>query len=387
MMKKRVMTCLTVGVCVLAISATAAFGSVNGYANYKTGVKSLALDVDNVSAAGSFTMTYDGKPVMNGDAEIAIDGANQASHVVLSDGHNQSEEWNTTFDGVKTWFDSDAPYYFTYDAEKEKSGHGLLNIDGDDELSKRVVNFLEMGADTVMGDLKNNVVEIDASNGIYTYQLDISNSQVPAIVNAGLSVLAYAASDSFANTCYVDFEDWDQCAANYYEQQTGQSLSADFMAHYNGEIDDDRWYEDNAELDKFEELQGEMYDHYYQELEQKMAAANSTSGVLYVSADGTTTFYTDVVAYQQSKGVASTDSIESFVGKDLTLDNVHFTFSVNKAGQLTANHIEATFLTVDDKGASHTMVLTGDVTFHDYGTTAVQPLDVGDRVSSEEYHG
>ena len=103
MMKKRVMTCLTVGVCVLAISATAAFGSVNGYANYKTGVKSLALDVDNVSAAGSFTMTYDGKPVMNGDAEIAIDGANQASHVVLSDGHNQSEEWNTTFDGVTTW--------------------------------------------------------------------------------------------------------------------------------------------------------------------------------------------------------------------------------------------------------------------------------------------
>ena len=231
--------------------------------------------------------------------------------------------------------------------------------------------------------MKNNVVEISSSNGIRTYQLDIDKDQVPAIVNAGLSVLAYAAYDGMMNTSYVDFEDWDQCAAAYYEKQTGQSLSDDFLAHYTGEINDESWYENNAELDKFEKLQGEMYDFYDQELQEKLAEADSTSGVLYVAIDGATTFYKDVASYVHDKIDDTFDDLESFVGKDLSLDSVHFTFSVNKDGQLTDNHIEAIFSTVDQNDASHALVLTGDVTFSEYGTTVVQPLDVGDRELSE----
>ena len=34
----KVTACLVAGICVLSVSATAAFGSINGYANYKTGV-------------------------------------------------------------------------------------------------------------------------------------------------------------------------------------------------------------------------------------------------------------------------------------------------------------------------------------------------------------
>lgn len=385
MKKNRVMTCLAVGVCVLAVSATAAFGSVNGYANYKTAVKELALKSDNFSAQAAVSVTYDGKTVMSGKGESAKDGKNFSMHYVLTDGKSSEESFDTTLNGVNTWFNASDAYYYTADAGDTSDAHGLLGVTEDDELSNRIINFLEMGADTVMGDLKNNVVEIGSSNGDYTYQLDISSSQVPAVVNAGLSVLAYAMSENVSNTSYVDFEDWDLCAVRYYQQQTGEQLSQDFLDHYRGEVDDDRWWENNEELDKFEELQGEMHGHYYEELEQKMDAANSTSGVLYVANDGTTTFYPDVVAYERGKGVDSMDDIEDFVGEDLILDNVHFTFSVNKAGQLTANHCEATFKTVDKDGGAHTMVLTSDVTLGEYGTTVVQPLDVGDRISWEEY--
>lgn len=383
MNKKRLMTCLAAGVCILAVSATAAFGSVNGYGNYKAAVKALALQTDNVSAKGTFAMTYDGKSVMNGQVDIACDGANQSSHILMTDGETSTEEWNTTYNGVTTWFNSDDENYYTYETENEKSGHGLLNVSSDDELSNRIVNLMEMGADTVMGDLKNNVVQIGASDGIYTYQLDISNSQVPAIVNAGLSVLAYAASESVTNTYYVDFEDYDQTAVQYYQDQTGKTLSQDFLDHYNGYVDDDSWWQDNAELEEFQEVSGQIYDFYYQELDEKMEAANSTSGILYVAADGTATFYADVESYQQSKGETTIDGLETFIGKDLTLDNVHFTFSINKAGQLTANHMEATFTTVDQKGESHTVVLTGDADLFDYGSTVIQPLDVGDRLRVE----
>ena len=386
MKKKRVMTCLAAGVCILAVSATAAFGSVNGYANYKTAVKSLALETDNVSASGAFTVAYDGADVLTGQMDFSRDGSALSWHTLISDGTETSEEWNTELDGKTTWFSSDDPFYRVYDSgDPTEVSHGLLGGGEDDEFSHRLVNFLEMGADTVMGDLKNNVVEIGASNGEYTYQLDISKGQVPAVVNAGLSLMAYAATESAANTSYVDFEDWDQAAVNYYRQQTGQELSEDFLAHYQGEINDDTWWENNEELEKFEELEGEMHGHYYEELEKKMDAINAASGVLYVANDGTTTFYSDVVAYEQSKGLMSVDDIDSYIGQDLALENVHFTFTVNKAEELTANHCVANFVTVDKKGGSHTVTITGDVSFFDYGSTVVQPLDTGDRVSWDEY--
>ena len=41
--KRRLGICLAVGILVLAVSAAAAFGSVNGYARYKQAVKDLLL--------------------------------------------------------------------------------------------------------------------------------------------------------------------------------------------------------------------------------------------------------------------------------------------------------------------------------------------------------
>ena len=178
MKKNRVITCLIAGVCVLTVSATAAFGSINGYANYKTAVKALALDVDNVSAEGTFTLTYDGQEVMKGQAEVGCDGADQYSHSIVGDGIRTSESWSATVNGVNTWFNRDDTHYYSYQAETEKSGHGLMNISGDDEMSQRVFTLLELGADTVVGDLKNNVVEIDARDGLYTYQLEDRKSVV-----------------------------------------------------------------------------------------------------------------------------------------------------------------------------------------------------------------
>ena len=381
---KRVMTCLVAGVCVLAVSAVAAFGSVNGYGNYKNAVKTLALETDNVSATGTYSLTYDGQTALKGEVQLACDGANQFSYTSLYSAGSQekNESWDTTLNGVNTWFSSDDEHYYTASAETEKSGHGLLNVGGDEEFSQRLVTLMEMGADTVMGDLKNNVVEIEAKDGIYTYQLDISNSQVPPLVNAALSVLAYAVTDSMTHTSYVEFEDWNQAAIQYYQEKTGETLSQEFIDMYYGDADaPDDWCENNETVQKFSELEGEMHGHYYDELEQKMNAVQTTFGILYVANDGTTTFYSDASVYKQERGVDTGTDFEDFIGKDLVLDNVHFVFSIDKAGQLTANHMDATFTTVDLKGVSHTIVLTVDATLFDYGTTKVQPLDVGDRVN------
>ena len=41
--RNRITVCLVAGVLILAVSAGAAFGSVNGYSTYKEAVKALAL--------------------------------------------------------------------------------------------------------------------------------------------------------------------------------------------------------------------------------------------------------------------------------------------------------------------------------------------------------
>lgn len=381
MKKKRVMTCLVAGVCILAVSVTAAFGSVNGYANYKTAVKTLALETDNVSAKGTFHFSYDGKDVLGGDVEYAKDGANQSAHIVIREnGTVVNEEFNTTLDDVTTFFSADSEYYNTYDTVRDEETHGLLGFSNDDEFSKRLITFFEMGVDTVMGDLKNNVVEVGSQNGDYTYQLDISNSQVPALVNAGLSLIAYGVSESMTNCSYVDYEDYNHTAFAYYESQTGKTLSNEFKENYVNGTGDESWYADNEELDSFYEVMDGMWNHYYDILKQK-----GDTGILYVRRDGSYTYYVDQYAYREAVGVTDVDDFEQYIGKDLSLQNVHFTFSLNKAGQLTVNACEATFDTTDKNGGHHSLVIQVDATLGDYGTTEVQPLDVGDRVSYDDF--
>ena len=48
--RNRITFCLVAGVLILAVSATAAFGSVNGYAKYKNALKDLAERYDKLCA-------------------------------------------------------------------------------------------------------------------------------------------------------------------------------------------------------------------------------------------------------------------------------------------------------------------------------------------------
>ena len=71
------------------------------------------------------------------------------------------------------------------------------------------------------------------------------------------------------------------------------------------------------------------------------------------------------------------DNLESYIGQDMTLEKVLCNFGVDDKGSLTSNQITVNFSTTDQDGEHHTLVITGDVTISNYGTTTVQPLDVG----------
>lgn len=337
--RNRLTICLVAGVLILAVSATAAFGSVNGYSKYKEAVKALALETDNFTANGTLKMICDGKEVVHVTEDYAMDGHNMSSHSISKDSMGSHEQYETILNGVNTWFDVNDRYYYQseYETDSSSLGGNLLGVDQDDEMARRMVNFMEIAADTVVGELKNNFVQVGKENGATLYQVEIAKNQVPSLVNAGLSLFAYSVGQSHDYDYTVNYEDYSATAIQNYEKVTGETLPETFKEGYiNG-------------------------------------------GIVYVKADGTYDYYADYDAFAAAKPELVADNLESYIGQDMTLEKVLCNFGVDDKGNLTSNQITVNFNTTDQDGEHHTLVITGDVTISNYGTTTVQPLDVGDR--------
>lgn len=376
-MKKhsKLMVCLVVGLLVLSVSALAAFSSVNGYSRYKDAVKALALNADNYTAVGTMTASVDGKQIISQDYNYQKEGKNQATYSksVGMDG-KANEHWDTILNGTETWYGSnDKDYYYTN--SNVSSTSTLLGMANDEEMDSRMVNFAEIAADTVVGDLKNNFVQTGSDANGDTYTVDISENQVPPLINAGLSLLAYSVNAERGTYSRVAWQDQDAIAKAYFEKTTGETLPADFMDSYNH--GDDAWYTANEKLvDHFNEVIGSMSDQY-----QDVLSQNNDTGVVYVHTDGTYDYYPDEQAYYAAHPEEATASwtLENYVGDDASLKQVSSTFNLDKNGNLTANKIDVTFAVTGKDGASHTVVFSANITVKDYGTTKVAPLDVSGR--------
>lgn len=379
--RNRITVCLVAGVLILAVSAGAAFGSVNGYSTYKEAVKALALKTDNVTMQGSMKATLDGKEFVSMTGELAIDGKNKSSHVITSEFGGQKEErYDTTLGNTETWFNADSKYYSQYtfqtDDTTEKTS-GLLGISTDDEMTNRMVNFMEIAADTVMGDLKNNFVQLGKDGDKTQYQIEISKDQVPSLVNAGLSLFAYSVAADEGTDWGVYYEDYNASMLNTYEKLSGNKLSEEFRNGYLQRDDSAVWYDKNEKqineiLDFLSEKDWER--QYYDQLDNKQG------GIVFVKTDGTSVYYKDYKSYAKANPKMVEDDMSTYLGQDMVLKTAQCKFGVDKNGNLTNNTLTATFTTTDQDGKNHELVVTADVTLSNYGTTTIQKLDTGDRV-------
>lgn len=386
--RNRITVCLVAGVLILAVSAGAAFGSVNGYSTYKEAVKALALKTDNVTMQGSMKATLDGKEFVSMTGEMAIDGKNKSSHVISSEfGGQKDEYYDTTLGNTDTWFNADSKYYneHTYDNDQTaEDRNNLLGISADDEMSKRMVNFMEIAADTVMGDLKNNFVQLGKDGDKTQYQIEISKDQVPSLVNAGLSLFAYSMTADEGTDWGVYYEDYEASMMNAYEKLSGNKLSEEFRNGYLREddtADSEVWRDQNEKqiheiVDFLSEKDWER--QYYDQLDQKQ------SGIVFVKTDGTSVYYKDYKSYAKANPKMVEDELSSYTGQDMVLKTAQCKFGVDKNGNLTNNTLTATFTTTDQDGKNHELVVTADVTLSNYGTTTVQKLDTGDRTKMPE---
>lgn len=372
--RNRLTICLVAGVLILAVSATAAFGSINGYSRYKEALKALALKTDNFTTHATMSMTYDGKEVTKIEGDYTMDGANHAVHSKAWSEGTEQERYETYLNGVSTSFNVNDRYYYQNEYVAGNSSN-LLGVDSDDEMMNRFVNFTEIAADTVMGELKNNFVQVGNENGSTLYQVEIAKNQVPSLVNAGLSLFAYSMSRGNQMDGTVLYEDYGASVLAYYEKTTGETLSKEFKdAYLNGGTES--WYESNRELiKKVEDKNTDNWEQSY----YKVLSDRGNTGIVYVKADGSYTYYSSYDAYIEANPSEGSANFDDYVGQDMSLETVLCKFGVDDAGKLTSNHLQMTFHTTDKKGGKHTLVITVDAGFSAYGSTTVQPLDVGNR--------
>lgn len=371
MMKRKVTACLLAGVLVLGVSAGAAFESVNGYAAYKNGVKNLLLETKSVTLEGEFAVSVDGKNLAKTWGKVATDGKNHSSDMWVESADGTKDESHDVYlNGVNTWYSGNQAAEKTYYSHtyERNDRENLLGYEEDDEMESRLITFVELAADSVVGDLKNNFVSLGSEDGVNKYQVEVSKQQVPALVNAGLSLMAYS---QFSYTGYnTYYEDYEASLKSYYEKTTGQPISQELWDNYYVGWNDE-WVDANQDaVDKFEEIQYDFSDIGYDTLEKK------GGGVAYVKKDLSVEYYATQLDFYNAHPEECGDDWSLFIGKDLSLESVTCGFGLDDEGRLVENSISAAFVTTDAKGDRHTMTLEGSFTASDFNSTQIQAPDV-----------
>ena len=189
------------GVTVLAGAAMANYNTSNGYEVGKTAVKGL-LSNENYTAHTEFTLSVDGSIVnkatgdelydRNGDVKINIEETDYSDY----NGLTSDSEYKYYYQ------DGDSISYYKA-SDDTKGGETYVHSDGygrdgtfdemytenekDKETMNKVIRFVELAGDTLVGDLKNNIVYVSGDDDSASYEINLDAIQIPELANAGLS--------------------------------------------------------------------------------------------------------------------------------------------------------------------------------------------------------
>ncbi len=248
--------CAVAGVCVLTSAAFASYQTANGYDTLK---KSLlnSIDYTNCTVTGAVKVSFDGTELVSGSYGLEADYPNQRSHTFSSSSAPQLDSEDYT---LHTYEDNGYYYYQHFNEDGEADGltrhelasdpqQTLLGIsEGDRNTADKVIRFMELAADTVVGDLRNNFVCTEDADDHATYSITLDSVQIPEIINAGLSMMF-----SIANTesTYITYDEngeptvvsYDENDLEYYILRLGtdpvvDNLTLSFTAGKDGNFRD-----------------------------------------------------------------------------------------------------------------------------------------------------
>ena len=217
---------LIIGILMLSISALAGYNTANGYGVGKNALKGL-LDNENYTSETTYSLELDGVLLSeskslqlydrNGDVRLNEEGVDFNSAAFC--GYLDRDTTNIR----KIWMqDGSQIYYDDYNGDTEtrvyensydwNNGVGgsfdvINQNDNDRKTIDKYIRFAELVCDTMVGDLKNNIVYVSGGEDSSTYEINLDAVQIPEFVNAGFSAIFAAGYNDNDNLFAVLGED------------------------------------------------------------------------------------------------------------------------------------------------------------------------------------
>ena len=379
--RKHFMTavCLAVGLVVLTTAVYANYDNANGYNNYKSAIKQLAFEEENYTAEMVVSMEVDGKVLERGTVKMKMEKGKKNT-VNLSENPRSNEATRETYTyetpGKQVNYYSADNTYWESNYNNSFSGNSTTItplIPRDDTSSKKATRFAELFIDTMIGDLKNNVVLISDEDGLKNYGVTLSKEQVPELINAGLSLM-FAGADRQYFDGQVDYEDWSKSYAVYYKEQTGKEYVQPYEMNLSEEEMEKYWEEENKI--------SEGYDKKY----RKEMEGRGNKGVLFVKADGSTEYYATTEAYMNKRNEVVDENTIWQLGLDPYVEKAICNVTLDKEGRLVYNYLEGTLKGIDRRGNAHTMTMKMEIKISDYGTTVAEDFDPTGKINQKDLY-
>ncbi len=426
--------CLIVGSALLCSAAVANIGNAGGYEAYKDGLLGL-FSLDNYSATLKGTALFDGE---------VVDEATYTEQLNRNAGVGEAAAYNTEDDSGRysNWYvvnpadhesgDKYTYYYFNgsrYSDGSPKARSWSLNstnylstsfggdFDPSDPESAKIVRLLEAAADLLVGDLKNNFVYLGGENGSSSYRVSLSQSQLPEIVQAAISLVLSEYTGYNGSVIYeepiaevIDSAAPQETAEPYsYDYYTSQPKDDDPVA---GKTDYERLL-DSIEVPFTDMTGGESHATGYSELrgmedavdleydgsdsdfttrydaawrEARRRLESGEAGYYIITKDCGLEKYasdTDYYLSLNKTGRLFFDSPRAFFSllKDEPyVDSAICEFTLDRDGHITQNTLEGTLSMRLLNGERHTLTIRVDAEMYDIGTTkialpVIEPMD------------
>lgn len=205
--------CLGLGIITLTAAAFANYDNANGYSICKNAAKQFLFET-NYTFKTNLKANIDGKEIASYDAlyktaggcdpyrytyttESTLSGDMSGYDTTSYENIQQNDFYLNTH--IKSDGTSESYANINYRYDNGESYDGSL-IGNRSEMTDKMINFAELLCDAFVGDLKNSIILTDSKNGSATYNITLTNNQMPDLISSGISLLMASAADDFNDT-------------------------------------------------------------------------------------------------------------------------------------------------------------------------------------------
>lgn len=192
---------LIAGISVFGVAAFASYVTQSGYSVLKKALINT-IGQDNYTMELNLSMCYEDIPL---GEEYMLEKYSEEHKALSRIASYDKENERYVFINGSTEIDiknGEARIFdVSYRDDDYYMNNSVLNrgIDPDEEEGAKMIRFMELLADTLIGDIKNNFVYVSGNEEIDSYELKLSSVQIPELFNAGISALFSSQGEYYAD--------------------------------------------------------------------------------------------------------------------------------------------------------------------------------------------